>query len=101
MRTLQLVYGRTPGCLVLKLRDHFRKHVELPPCFVPREQPLIEIPPEPLQVGAFSQSFNLPSDIINGADQGILRLHHALEGMRDRRRLTRKTIGFKETKAGE
>src|SRR5215204_7268025 len=101
MHTLQLVYGRTPGCLVLKFRDHLRKHVELPPCFVPREQPLIEIPTEPLEVGVFLQRFNLSSDVINGTDQSVLRLHHTLKGMRDRRRLTGEAISFKEAKAGE
>src|SRR5207244_10671303 len=88
--------------LIFKLWHHLGgEEFELALGLVPGHEPLIKVPTEPLDVRVLAQVVQLALDIIDRADQLILRLDHTLICRLHPRRLAREPVGFKETEARE
>src|SRR5262245_33712927 len=88
--------------LISELRhDLRRKEFQLPFGLIPPHQSLVEIPAKPFDVRVLAQGIEFSLDVINRTDQFVLRLHHALVGVRYRPGFAGETIRLEETKTGE
>src|SRR5438552_1024495 len=88
--------------LVFEFRHHFsREQFKLTPCFIPRDQTLIEVPAKPFDTAIFAQRIEFTLDVIDSSHQGVLGFDHALERVGDGPGFAWEAVRFKKAEAGE